>query len=135
MPRRALIGSRPEHGQGEHTPEFRVLVTPAKGVFTRGEGIVEGQAVTRGTQLGTVRTNRDEHAIVATKTGVLTEWLRNDGDIVGGGPAGGPPARRIGHLSPWSSSTRPVPRRRGYQPRASSGSATSGRPTSSPTPT
>jgi [acyl-carrier-protein] S-malonyltransferase len=82
---RALIGSRPEHGQGEHTPEFRVLVTPAKGVFTRGEGIIEGQAVSRGTKLGTVRTNRDEHAIVATKTGVLTEWLRNDGDIVGAG--------------------------------------------------
>jgi [acyl-carrier-protein] S-malonyltransferase len=82
---REMIESIPEHGQGEHTLEFRVVVTPAKGVFTRDEGVVEGQPVSRGTRLGTVRTNRDEHAIVAPATGVLTEWLRNDGDIVAAG--------------------------------------------------
>ena len=82
---RALIGSRPEHGQGEHTPDFRVVVTPAKGVFTRADGVAEGQRSPRGTRLGTVRTNRDEHAIVAPEAGVLAEWLRNDGDIVAAG--------------------------------------------------
>jgi [acyl-carrier-protein] S-malonyltransferase len=82
---RSIIASRAEFGQGEHVPEFRVVVTPAKGVFTRGTGLTEGQHVNRGARLGTVRTNRDEHAIVAPNAGVLTEWLRHDGDIVAAG--------------------------------------------------
>ena len=87
---RALVASRPQHGQGEHTPEFRIVVTPAKGVFTRAAAIEEGQSIGRGTRLGTVRTNRDEHPIIAVEAGVLAEWLRSDGDIV---PAGLPVAR------------------------------------------
>ncbi|PZS27974.1 MAG: biotin attachment protein [Pseudonocardiales bacterium] len=87
---RTLIDSRPHHGQGEHTVDFRVVVTPAKGVFTRADGLDEGGDVARGTRLGTVRTNRDEHVIVAPQAGVLTEWLRDNGDIV---PAGLPVAR------------------------------------------
>jgi [acyl-carrier-protein] S-malonyltransferase len=86
---RLLVESRPQHGQGEHTPEFRVVVTPAKGVFTRSESLDEGEPVARGARLGTVRTNRDEHPIVASQAGVLAEWLRHDGDIV---PAGLPVA-------------------------------------------
>ncbi len=82
---RTLFASRPEHGQGEHTPEFRVVVTPAKGVFTRAESIAEGQPVARGARLGTVRTNRDEHPIIAGNAGVLAEWLAHDGDIVAAG--------------------------------------------------
>lgn len=87
---RQLLESRPQHGQGEHTPEFRVVVTPAKGVFTRSDSLDEGQQIARGAQLGTVRTNRDEHAVLAPHAGYLTEWLRHDGDIV---PAGLPIAR------------------------------------------
>jgi [acyl-carrier-protein] S-malonyltransferase len=41
--------------------------------------------------LGAIRTNRDEHQIVAPESGVLTEWLRHDGDIV----AAGLPVARI----------------------------------------
>jgi [acyl-carrier-protein] S-malonyltransferase len=62
-----------------------VVVTPAKGVFTRAEAIDEGQPVARGTRIGTIRTNREEHPIVAAEAGVLTEWLRSDGDIVAAG--------------------------------------------------
>jgi [acyl-carrier-protein] S-malonyltransferase len=82
---RRLIDSRAAHGQGEHIPEFRVVVTPAKGVFTRADGVTEGDPVERGTTLGTVRTNRDEHVIVAPSAGLLVEWLRSDGDIVAAG--------------------------------------------------
>jgi [acyl-carrier-protein] S-malonyltransferase len=82
---RAMIKTRPEHEQGEYTPEFRVVVAPAKGVFTRDEGVTEGQPVGRGARLGTVRTNRDEHPIIAPAAGILTEWLRDDGDIVAAG--------------------------------------------------
>ncbi|MFN2518595.1 MAG: ACP S-malonyltransferase, partial [Jatrophihabitantaceae bacterium] len=87
---RTMIDSRPTFGQGEHTVDFRVVVTPAKGVFTRTDGLDEGSAVAAGTRLGIVRTNRDEHVIVAAQSGVLAEWLRSDGDIV---PAGLPVAR------------------------------------------
>jgi [acyl-carrier-protein] S-malonyltransferase len=82
---RTLIASRPQHGQGEHTPEFKVIVTPAKGVFSRAEALDEGLEIARGTRIGTVKTNRDEHAIIAPQAGVLAEWLRQDGDIVAAG--------------------------------------------------
>ncbi len=82
---RRLMSSRPQHGQGEYTPDFQIVVTPAKGIFTRTETLAEGQHVERGTRLGTVRTNRDEHAIVTSTGGVLAEWLRHDGDIVAAG--------------------------------------------------
>ena len=86
LPRaRALMESRAQHGQGEHVPEFRIVVTPAKGVFTRAEGVTEGADVARGTRLGTIATNRDEHEIVAPQAGVLAEWLRDNGDIVAAG--------------------------------------------------
>jgi [acyl-carrier-protein] S-malonyltransferase len=88
---RALIDSRPSHGQGEHTVDFWVVSTPAKGVFTRADGLAEGAPIARGGRLGTVRTNRDEHGIVAPHAGVLAEWLRHDGDIV----AAGLPVARI----------------------------------------
>ncbi|MDT4912079.1 MAG: [acyl-carrier-protein] S-malonyltransferase [Pseudonocardiales bacterium] len=94
---RALVASRPQHGQGEHTPEFRVVVTPAKGIFTRTESIDEGEEIARGARLGTVRTNRDEHPIVATEAGILAEWLRNDGDIV----AAGLPVARLSNGSDY----------------------------------
>jgi [acyl-carrier-protein] S-malonyltransferase len=80
-----LISSRPQHGQGEHTPDFQVVVTPVKGIFTRADAVQEGAEITPGTLLGTVRTNRDEHKVVAPKGGVLTEWLRHSGDIVAAG--------------------------------------------------
>jgi [acyl-carrier-protein] S-malonyltransferase len=80
-----LVDSRPGHGQGEHTPDFRVVVTPAKGVFTRSDTVDEGGEVARGARLGSIRTNRDEHVIVAPQAGVVVEWLREDGDIVAAG--------------------------------------------------
>ncbi|MGH8960172.1 MAG: acyltransferase domain-containing protein [Jatrophihabitantaceae bacterium] len=87
---RQLIDSRAQHGQGEHTVDFRVVVTPAKGVFTRADGLAEGGDVARGTHLGTIATNREQHDIVSPEAGVLAEWLRDNGDIV---PAGLPVAR------------------------------------------
>jgi [acyl-carrier-protein] S-malonyltransferase len=88
---RTLLDSRPEYGQGEHTVDFRVVVTPAKGVFTRAADVTEGGPVSRGAALGTIRTNRDEHTIVSPQPGLLTEWLRDTGDIV----AAGLPVARI----------------------------------------
>lgn len=82
---RQLVDSRAEHGQGEHTPDWRVVVAPAKGVFARADDVREGEDVRAGTRIGTVRTNRDEHPVIAPSAGELVEWLRSDGDIVGAG--------------------------------------------------
>ncbi|HEY2041538.1 MAG TPA: acyltransferase domain-containing protein [Jatrophihabitans sp.] len=80
-----LIDSRPQHGQGEHTPDVRVVITPNKGIFTRTQGLDEGDPIVAGSRIGTIRTNRDEFAIVAPTSGLLAEWLKHDGDIVGPG--------------------------------------------------
>ena len=80
-----MISSRPQHGQGEHTPDFHVVVTPVKGIFTRAANVEEGAEITPGTLLGTVRTNRDQHQVVAPSGGILAEWLRHTGDIVAAG--------------------------------------------------
>jgi [acyl-carrier-protein] S-malonyltransferase len=88
-----LLASRAQHGQGEHTPDFRVVIAHTKGVFNRADALDEGGRVSEGMQIGTVRTNRDEHAVIAPQAGVLAEWLRHDGDIVA---AGLPVARLAG---------------------------------------
>jgi [acyl-carrier-protein] S-malonyltransferase len=80
-----LINSRPQHGQGEHTPDVRVVITSTKGIFTRTQGLEEGEPIVAGTRIGTIRTNRDEFAVVAPASGLLAEWLKHDGDIVGAG--------------------------------------------------
>lgn len=82
---RDMFNSRPQHGQGEHTPDFQVVVTPVKGIFRRAESLDEGSTIAGGTLVGTIRTNRDEHRIVAPNDGVLAEWLRHNGDIVAAG--------------------------------------------------
>ncbi len=80
-----MISSRPQYGQGEHTPDVRVVIAPTKGIFTRTQGLGEGEPIVGGTRIGTIRTNRDEFAVVAPASGVLAEWLKWDGDIVGAG--------------------------------------------------
>jgi [acyl-carrier-protein] S-malonyltransferase len=85
---RQLIGSRPQHGQGEHIPDFHVVATPVKGIFTRADALAEGDTIPPAGRIGTVRTNRAEHSILAPAAGgpfELVEWVRHDGDIVAAG--------------------------------------------------
>ena len=93
---RTLIAATGRTGQGEHTPDFHVAITPAKGIFTRADGVDEGSPVKAGMLLGTIATNRDDFPVLAPPSGlggdlVLAEWLRHDGDIV----AAGLPVARI----------------------------------------
>jgi [acyl-carrier-protein] S-malonyltransferase len=67
------------------------VTASASGIFTRLQGLAEGSTVRAGSRLGTVRTDHDEVAVVAPATGVLQQWLRNDGDVLGA--AGLPVAR------------------------------------------
>lgn len=70
--------------QAQHTPDWRVVVAPAKGTF-HPVGLVEGSAVATGTLLGTVRTKRDEHQVSVPWDGMLAEWLLAEGDLVDAG--------------------------------------------------
>ncbi|SDJ12243.1 [acyl-carrier-protein] S-malonyltransferase [Frankineae bacterium MT45] len=82
---RALLDDYGAVSQGEHTPDFQVVVTPAKGIFTRHDDLHEGQQVARGARIGTITTNRDAHPVIAPSAGELAEWLKHDGDIVAAG--------------------------------------------------
>jgi [acyl-carrier-protein] S-malonyltransferase len=81
---RALLGRLAHAGQGEHTPDWRVVVAPVAGTFHPVE-LAEGSAVPAGSPLGTVRTKREERQVSASYHGVLVEWLLEDGDLVSPG--------------------------------------------------
>jgi [acyl-carrier-protein] S-malonyltransferase len=66
------------------SPTWRMLVAPAKGMFVRG-GANEGDALALDALVGTVKTLRDEQAVVAPHGGTIIEWLVEDGDPVAPG--------------------------------------------------
>jgi [acyl-carrier-protein] S-malonyltransferase len=66
------------------SPTWRMLVAPAKGMFVRG-GANEGDALAIDALVGTVKTLRDEQAVVAPHGGTIIEWLVEDGDPVAPG--------------------------------------------------
>jgi [acyl-carrier-protein] S-malonyltransferase len=78
-----LLANTAETASG--TPADLVVHSPQQGVFTRASGLEAGRRVVGGSRLGTIRTNRDELAIVAPISATLAEWLRNDGDAIGAG--------------------------------------------------
>jgi [acyl-carrier-protein] S-malonyltransferase len=106
---RDLLARLAHPGQGQHTPDWRVVVAPAAGTFHPVE-LAEGSAVPAGSPLGVVATKREEHQVSAGYHGVLVEWLLEDGDLVS---AGEPVARLYPEAPP------PKPR---YRP-AAAGSA------------
>jgi [acyl-carrier-protein] S-malonyltransferase len=65
--------------------ELRPVLSPAKGIFTHSHDLGEGNGIAVGARIGTIRTDRDEVAVVSPASGVLEQWLRNDGDILGAG--------------------------------------------------
>jgi [acyl-carrier-protein] S-malonyltransferase len=81
---RSLLARTGHGGQGEHTPEWRVVVAPVGGTF-HPVAIDEGMNVPARSPLGTVRSRREEHQVSASYNGVLVEWLLEDGDLVGPG--------------------------------------------------
>jgi [acyl-carrier-protein] S-malonyltransferase len=81
---RDLVRRGTSGGQAEHTPDWRVVVSPVGGTFVP-EPLEEGIRVRAGTHLGVVRTKREEQRVSASYTGALVEWLVQDGDLVGPG--------------------------------------------------
>jgi [acyl-carrier-protein] S-malonyltransferase len=81
--RELIARSAPAH-QAQHTPDWRVVVCPARGTLRRA-GIAEGTALQAGTQLGSVLSRQPERQVFSPYSGVLVEWLAEDGDLVGAG--------------------------------------------------
>lgn len=65
-------------------PTWRLLVAPSKGTFVRTAG-PEGELLTPTSQVGSVRSTRDETPVVAPHGGTIVEWLVEDGDLVSPG--------------------------------------------------
>lgn len=61
------------------------VTSSAQGIFTRAQGLAEGDRVVAGRRIGTVRTNTDDIAVVAPASGTLSSWLSHDGDVQGAG--------------------------------------------------
>lgn len=78
-----ITRSAPVH-QAQHTPDWRVVVSPVRGSVDRADHAV-GTALTGGAPLGTIRSRRDDVAVLTPYGGVLAEWLVEDGDLVDAG--------------------------------------------------
>jgi [acyl-carrier-protein] S-malonyltransferase len=78
--RELIARSAPSH-QAQHTPDWRMVVTPVGGTVHRTE-IAEGSAVDAGTELGVVVSRQGAQPVLASYAGILVEWLVEDGDPV-----------------------------------------------------
>jgi len=86
---RQLIEAERGRAEAEHLPDWRVVVSPARGTVSPAT-ISEGSHVPAGTPLGCVKSRREEVNVSAGYDGVLAEWLVHEGDLV---DAGDPLAR------------------------------------------
>ena len=92
---RELIAAERGRAEAEHLPDWRVVVSPARGTVRPAE-VAEGTRLPAGTPLGSVRGRREEVHVSAGYDGVLAEWLVQDGDLV---DAGDPIARLYPEVS------------------------------------
>ena len=100
---RALIARRPRARPGRAHRRLPGRDRPGRGHVRRGRGDRRGRSGRARRRLGTVRTNREELAVSATTTGVLVEWLRDDGDLVAAAsrwPGSATERRRTAHERP-----------------------------------
>jgi [acyl-carrier-protein] S-malonyltransferase len=92
---RELIDAERGRAEAEHLPDWRVVVSPARGTISPAE-VAEGSHVPAGSPLGCIRSRREEVNVSAAYDGVLAEWLVHDGDLV---DAGDPIARLYPEVS------------------------------------
>lgn len=81
---RALVVEHATHSSLDHSPTWRLLVSPAKGTF-RTADLPAGTALPPGSSVGTLLTRRDEQPVTAPHGGTVVEWLVEDGDPVAPG--------------------------------------------------
>jgi [acyl-carrier-protein] S-malonyltransferase len=92
---RQLIDAERGRAEAEHQPDWRMVVSPARGSVSPAD-IAEGTHVPSGTPLGTITSRREQIHVSAGYDGVLAEWLVHEGDLV---DAGDPLARLYPEVS------------------------------------
>jgi [acyl-carrier-protein] S-malonyltransferase len=92
---RELIEAERGRPQPQYLPDWRVVVSPARGTVSPAD-IPEGSHLPAGAPMGCVRGRREEVKVSAAYAGVLAEWLVHEGDLV---DAGDPLARLYPEVS------------------------------------
>jgi len=92
---RELIAAERGRAEAEHSPDWRVVVSPARGTVSPA-AVAEGARLAAGAPLGSIRSRREEVDVTTGYAGVLAEWLVQDGDLV---DAGDPIARLYPEVS------------------------------------
>jgi [acyl-carrier-protein] S-malonyltransferase len=76
------------HGEASHLdthPTWRMVVSPAKGVFHRDQVAAGLDVLSAGLPIGDVASLRDRFQVTAAHGGQVVEWLVEDGDLVAPG--------------------------------------------------
>ncbi|WP_091249086.1 acyltransferase domain-containing protein [Klenkia soli] len=84
-----LIAAERGRAEAEHSPDWRVVVSPARGTISPA-AVAEGTALPAGATLATIAGRRETVEVAAGYAGLLAEWLVAEGDLV---DAGDPIAR------------------------------------------
>jgi [acyl-carrier-protein] S-malonyltransferase len=82
---RAMIARHASLAHVETPPSWRLVISPAKGVFRTQVTTEVGGVIEPAATIGTIQTARDHTAITAPHGGVVLEWLVQDGDPVSPG--------------------------------------------------
>lgn len=82
---RAFCDRHGEESQLDASPTWRMVVSPAKGVFHRDADVAESGLLPAGVTIGDVASLRDRIAVTAAHGGHVVEWLVEDGDPVAPG--------------------------------------------------
>ncbi len=82
---RAFCERHGEPSTMETSPTWRMVVSPAKGVFHRSEEASAADVLGAGVTIGDVASLRDRIAVTAAHGGQVVEWLVEDGDPVAPG--------------------------------------------------
>lgn len=82
---RAFCERHGEPSTMESSPTWRMVVSPAKGVFHRSEEASATDVLGAGVTIGDVASLRDRIAVTAAHGGQVVEWLVEDGDPVAPG--------------------------------------------------
>lgn len=82
---RAFCERHGEPSTMESSPTWRMVVSPAKGVFHRSEEATDADVLGAGVTIGDVASLRERIAVTAAHGGQVVEWLVEDGDPVAPG--------------------------------------------------
>jgi [acyl-carrier-protein] S-malonyltransferase len=82
---RAFVERHGEVSPMDTSPTWRMVVSPAKGVFHVAESAADASHLAAGVTIGDVASLRDRIAVTAAHGGQVVEWLVEDGDPVAPG--------------------------------------------------